>query len=313
MKRPQSKPAAKASANLPIAPKTQRPSAKKTSSKKSSIKQVQRLKSPVDSKREQKKLLRIRKSNRKLSFFSRLSPEAKRFTAKSRQRKTLLLIVISSFGALLLLVLATIFTPLLAVEKIEVGGVKRLKDKSIINALTSQMGKPLPLVSPSEIAKALEAFPLIESFSIVSLPPHTLKIQIAERQPIGVISVAGTSYLYDPAGVRIGIATGSEKLPSISIKGAPEESKEFDAAIEVLMALPASLLERVSEINAKSKDDVTLRLRGYAGQRIIWGDGSDSVLKSKVLDALVANQKKTDRVTFDVSSPNAPVVRYGNF
>jgi cell division protein FtsQ len=37
------------------------------------------------------------------------------------------------------------------------------------------------------------------------------------------------------------------------------------------------------------------------------------VLKSKVLDALVANQKETDRVTFDVSSPNAPVVRYGNF
>jgi cell division protein FtsQ len=313
LKRPQSKPAAKASASLPTAPKTQRPSAKKTSSKRSSSKQVQRLKSPVDSKREQKKLLRIRKSNRKLSFFSRLSPEARRFTAKSRQRKTLLLIVISSFGALLLLVLATIFTPLLAVEKIEVGGVKRLKDKSIINALTSQMGKPLPLISPSEIAKALEAFPLIESFSIVSLPPHTLKIQVAERQPIGVISVAGTSYLYDPAGVRIGIATGSEKLPSISIKGAPEESKEFDAAIEVLMALPASLLERVSEINAKSKDDVTLRLRGYAGQRIIWGDGSDSVLKSKVLDALVANQKKTDRVTFDVSSPNAPVVLYGIF
>ena len=286
---------------------------RKTSTKKTSINKVQKLKSPVDSKREQKKLLRIRKSNRKLTFFSRLSPEAKRFTAKSRQRKTLLLIFVSSFGALLLLVLATIFTPLLAVEKIEVGGVKRLKDKSIINALTSQMGKPLPLVSPAEIAKALEAFPLIESFSIVSLPPHTLKIQIAERQPIGVIAVAGTSYLYDPAGVRIGIATGSEKLPSISIKGSPEDSKEFDAAIEVLMALPASLLERVSEINAKSKDDVTLRLRGYAGQRIIWGDGSDSVLKSKVLDALVANQKKTDRVTFDVSSPNAPVVRYGNF
>ena len=85
------------------------------------------------------------------------------------------------------------------------------------------------------------------------------------------------------------------------------------AAIDVLMALPADLLERVSEIDAKSKDDVTLRLRGYAGQRIIWGDGSDSVLKSKVLDALIANQKKSDRVTFDVSSPNAPVVRYGNF
>lgn len=246
-------------------------------------------------------------------MFSRLSPEAKRFTAKSRKRKTVLLIVVSSLGALLALVFATVFTPLLAVEKIEVGGLKRLKEKSIVNALTSQIGKPLPMVSPAEISKALTAFALIESFSVVSLPPHTLKIQISERQPIGVILLGGTNYLYDPAGVRIGIASGGERLPKISITGDPEDSKEFDAAIEVLMALPASLLERVSEINAKSKDDVTLRLRGYSGQRIIWGDGSDSVLKSKVLDALVANQKETDRVTFDVSSPNAPVVRYGNF
>lgn len=289
MKRPQSKPAVKASTPLPKA------------------------KAPVSKKQQQQKLLKIRKSSKRNSILSRLSPEAKRFTAKSRKRKTVLLIVISSLGALLALVFATIFTPLLAVEKIEVGGLKRLKEKSIVNALTSQIGKPLPMVSPSEISKALTAFALIESFSVVSLPPHTLKIQISERQPIGVILLGGTNYLYDPAGVRIGIASGGERLPKISISGDPEDSKEFDAAIEVLMALPASLLERVSEINAKSKDDVTLRLRGYSGQRIIWGDGSDSVLKSKVLDALVANQKETDRVTFDVSSPNAPVVRYGNF
>ncbi len=289
MKRPQSKPAVKASTPLPKA------------------------KAPVSKKQQQQKLLKIRKSSKRNSILSRLSPEAKRFTAKSRKRKTVLLIVISSLGALLALVFATIFTPLLAVEKIEVGGLKRLKEKSIVNALTSQIGKPLPMVSPSEISKSLTAFALIESFSVVSLPPHTLKIQISERQPIGVILLGGTNYLYDPAGVRIGIASGGERLPKISISGDPEDSKEFDAAIEVLMALPASLLERVSEINAKSKDDVTLRLRGYSGQRIIWGDGSDSVLKSKVLDALVANQKETDRVTFDVSSPNAPVVRYGNF
>jgi len=289
LKRPQSKPAANASTPLPKA------------------------KAPVSKKQQQQKLLKIRKSSKRDSMFSRLSPEAKRFTAKSRKRKTILLIVVSSLGALLALVFATVFTPLLAVEKIEVGGLKRLKEKSIVNALTSQIGKPLPMVSPAEISKALTAFALIESFSVVSIPPHTLKIQISERQPIGVILLGGTNYLYDPAGVRIGIASGGERLPKISITGDPEDSKEFDAAIEVLMALPASLLERVSEINAKSKDDVTLRLRGYSGQRIIWGDGSDSVLKSKVLDALVANQKETDRVTFDVSSPNAPVVRYGNF
>ena len=106
---------------------------------------------------------------------------------------------------------------------------------------------------------------------------------------------------------------GSEPLPVIVIDEAPEESKQFEAAIEVLLALPQDLLIRVSEINAKSKDDVVVRLRGYSAQRIIWGDQSDSTLKSKVLDALISNQKTSDQVTFDVSSPNAPVVRYGNF
>ena len=264
-------------------------------------------------KRENKRLLNIRKSSKQNGFFARLSPEAKRFTQASRQRKIAFSITASAFGLLILLVLATVFTPMLSVEKIEVTGIARLKEKSIVNALTSQMGKPLPTVNSADIATALESFPLIESFSIISQPPHTLRIQISERQPIGVIVVAGTNYLYDPAGVKIGISNGSENLPTISIDGAPEKSKQFKSAIDVLMALPADLLKRVAEINAKSKDDVTLRLRGYAGQKIIWGDGSNSVLKSRVLDALIANQKKTDRVTFDVSSPNAPVVRYGNF
>jgi cell division protein FtsQ len=310
LKRPQLKPAARNSSGLPSAPEVKsRPKANSRSKPKFSRKPE--AKSQV--RQESRRLLSIRKSQKRKGLFSRLSPEALRFTAASRRRKIIFSISGASFGSLLLLVLATIFTPLLAVEKIEVSGLTRLKEKSIVNALTSQLGRPLPTVNSSDIASALKAFPLIESFSIISLPPHTLKIQIIERQPIGVIMVGGAKYLYDPAGVRIGISNGSENLPVITINGAPENSAQFNAAIEVLLALPADLLQRVAEINAKSKDDVSLRLRGYAGQEILWGDGSDSVLKSRVLDALIINQKKTDRVTFDVSSPNAPVVRYGNF
>lgn len=305
MKRPQSKPVARTSSGLPSAPARVANNSAKPAKRIQSVKQVKaaprKLGKPT-------KAAKSKKQNR----FS-LTAEAKRFTQATRNRRIVVGTSLSAFGALLLLVLATIFTPLLAVEKIEVTGITRLKEKSIVNALVSQMGKPLPTINSADVAKSLESFPLIESFSIISLPPHTLRIEIAERQPIGVILISGTSYLYDPAGVRIGISNGSEDLPLIAIEGTPEKSKQFKAAIDVLMALPADLLQRVAEINAKSKDDVTMRLRGYAGQKIIWGDGTDSVLKSRVLDALISNQKKTDRVTYDVSSPNAPVVRYGNF
>ena len=262
---------------------------------------------------ESRRLGKLRKIQGKRGIFSRLSPEARRFTTYSRKRKITLLTLAASFGSLTLLVIATLVTPIMAVQSIQVEGIKLLKEDSVVNALKKQIGKPLPLVSAASVAESLKPFSLIESFSLVSLPPNTLLVVVSERQPIGVVQVSGTNYLYDPAGVRISLATGRESLPRILIAQAPEESKEFEAAIEVLMALPADLLGQVSEINAKSKDDVVLSLRGFSGQKIIWGDGSDSVLKSKALEALIANQKSSDRVTYDVSSPMAPVVRYGNF
>ena len=275
---------------------------------------------PISAKRDQKaaKPAKPAKSVKqakpgKVSLFTRLSPEAKRFVAASRRSKITALIVSGSFGVLIALILATMFTPLLAVEKLEVVGTHRIDHKTIVKALSGQIGVPLPMVNTGEITKTLEPFALVDSFAVVSLPPHTLRIAITERQPICIVTVAGVDYLYDPAGVRIAIASSNDNYPRISIVGDPKGSVEYTAAIDVLLSLPANLLGQVASVDAKSKDDVSMRLRGNAGQRIVWGDGSQSVLKSKVLAALIKNQKKTDYVTFDVSSPTAPVVRYTNF
>jgi cell division protein FtsQ len=145
------------------------------------------------------------------------------------------------------------------------------------------------------------------------VPPNGLQVKISERQAISVVAVKGERWLYDPAGVKVGQATGSEELPEIQISEEPRNSQRYRNAIEVLMALPEDLLHQVEFIEARSKDDVQMNLRTSREQRIIWGDSSDSVLKSKVLQALMANHRKTQSVTFDVSSPNAPVVRFDNF
>jgi cell division protein FtsQ len=249
----------------------------------------------------------------KVGLFTKLSPEARRFVAASRQRKIVALIISGSFGLLIALILSTMFTPMLAVQKLEVTGTHRINQKTVLKALADEIGVPLPMVNPGQIAKSLEPFALVDSFSVISLPPHTLRIAITERQPICVVTVAGVDYLYDPAGVRIAQAKQSDNYPRIAIVGDPKGSAEYTAAIDVLLSLPANLLGQVASVDAKSKDDVSMRLRGNAGQRIVWGDGSQSVLKSKVLAALIKNQKKSDYVTFDVSSPSAPVVRYTNF
>ena len=233
-----------------------------------------------------------------------------RFTRGSRQKRVILFGLISSFVILVLVVLATLVTPILAVEKIKITGLHKVSQKSVLAAVRSNIGTPLALVDQHRIAEQLASFKLIESFSIVSELPHTLHIVISERQPIAIVDVAGASYLFDPAGIRLGAARSSDVLPRVLIDDDPKTSKTFGVAIDVLLALPANLLNRISVIDAKSKDDVRLVLRGYSSQSIIWGDSSQAALKSKVLAALIRNQKASDRVTFDVSSPTAPVVRY---
>lgn len=308
MKRPG--PAKKSPAKgLPKAPSAVTPLAPKRAAKAEAKPLV---KATGRSSKAPTKALRAAKPAR-VGLFTKLSPEAKRFVAASRRRKIVSLSILGSFGLLFLLILATMFTPLLAVEKLEVTGTKRINNKTVLKALEKQLGVPLPMVNTNSIAESLAPFSLVDSFSVVSLPPHTLRIAITERQPICIVTVAGVDYLYDPAGIRVGNVGKADNYPRIAIVGDPKGSAEFTAAIDVLLALPADLLGRIATVDAKSKDDVSMRLRGNAGQRIVWGDGSQSVLKSKVLAALIKNQKKTDFVTFDVSSPTAPVVRYGNF
>jgi cell division protein FtsQ len=218
--------------------------------------------------------------------------------------------LLGSFALLLAVVVASVATPMLAVEEIRVTGLHSIEKKKVLKAVADQQGVPLALVSQDHIAESLAQFSRIESFSLISELPHTLHISIKERSPIAIVVVGGVGYLYDPAGIKLDVAKHSDLYPLISAKGDPSKSTSYRQAIDVLLALPADLLPKVASVNATSKDNVMLQLRGYAGQKIIWGDSSQSILKSRTLAALIANQKQTDRVTYDVSSPSAPVVRW---
>ncbi|CAB4626612.1 unannotated protein [freshwater metagenome] len=205
------------------------------------------------------------------------------------------------------------FSPLLAIKEIYVSGTDRIKPEQISKALQGHIGTPLPMLSEQEIAASLESFELIESFSATAAPPNGLQIRISERQAICIVASEGQRWLFDPAGVKIAKATTADLLPEISISENPLNSQRFRNAMDVLMALPEDLLDQVEYIEAKSKDDVEMSLRSSSNQRIIWGDSSDSALKSNVLQALMRNHRKSQSVTFDVSSPNVPVVRFDKF
>lgn len=230
-----------------------------------------------------------------------------------RVRKIVASVSLGSMAVLLVIVVSITFSPLLEVKEIYVSGTERIKGDQITKALQSHIGTPLPLLSEEEVAKSLKGFELIETFSATAVPPNGLQIRISERQAICIVTASGQRWLYDPAGIRIAKAGPDDQFPEILISEDPVSSSRFRNAIDVLMALPEGLLDDVELIEAKSKDDVRMNLRSSKDQRIVWGDSSESVLKSKVLQALMKNHRRAVGVTFDVSSPNAPVVRFDNF
>jgi len=236
-----------------------------------------------------------------------------RMVSSRRAKRIIASISIGSITILLAIVAGATFSPALAIKEIYVTGTERIKPELISKALQGHIGTPLPLLDEKAVATSLASFALIESFSATAVPPNGLQVKISERQAISVVAVKGERWLYDPAGVKVALANGSEQLPEIQISEEPRNSQRYRNAIDVLMALPEDLLHQVEFIEARSKDDVQMSLRTSRDQRIIWGDSSDSVLKSKVLQALMSNHRKTQSVTFDVSSPNAPVVRFDNF
>jgi len=234
--------------------------------------------------------------------------EVRRFTKESQVKKIFLRSLLAAIVALILLVLATMFTPIMAINKISITGTEKVSEKQIQAALKKYIGTALPMINGNNVVDDLAKFKLIESISLVSKPPHELQVRIVERTAISVVVQDGTGFLYDPSGVRVGVATGSEKLPTIIITGDPKTSKNFKQAIDVLLSLPSTLLERISYIQARTRDNVSMQLRGNAAQTIIWGDSTQSALKSRVLKVLLFKTPARIPATFDVSSPLTPSV-----
>ena len=249
-------------------------------------------------------------SSPKLNFREKRTQvkQIQRFRQESRFGKIFLRSLIASVCALVLFVLATMFTPILAIDQIKVVGNSRVSTKEISNALKHRLGGSLTLISDTAVADDLKQFKLIESISLESKPPHLLVVHVSERSPIAVVVRGGSKFLYDPAGVNLGLAKGSELVPTILVTDDPKTSKNYRQAIDVLLALPSQLLKQVAYIQARTRDNVTMQLRGFSAQTIIWGDSSQSILKSKVLKALLSRTPRNVRATFDVSSPLTPSV-----
>ncbi|RFA13325.1 hypothetical protein B7R21_08125 [Subtercola boreus] len=235
--------------------------------------------------------------------------EARRFTERSRRRRLTWIVSLGALAALVLVVLFTAYSPVFAVRAITVQGTSRIDAAQVQSALADQVGKPLALVDFGRMESELAGFPLIQSYSTESSLPNTLIVRIVERQPVAQITAAAGGFdLIDPAGVVVSHSDARQAgFPVIDTAASAVGSAGFIGATAVLRAMPADLLAKVDTISAATPDSVSFTLSG-AGQKVVWGSDANSTLKAKVLDKLIGTQDAEKSLTYDVSSPESPVV-----
>lgn len=240
-----------------------------------------------------------------------LRSEVRRFTVRSRRRR---LIWLSSLGAIILLIAGSIsvaYSPLFAVQKITVQGAAAIDPAAIQEALNGEVGKPLALVSDSDIKAALVTFPFVETYSVQARPPHELVISIVERTPVGVIGTDAGFSVVDAAGVIL--STTPEQPPGqpvLTIEGGIG-SAAFTSAGMVIRSLPEQLRASLTAVTATTPSDVTLTL-APDGVQVIWGNADNAQDKIHALEGgmkAVANTPLENISVYDVSSPSAIVMR----
>ncbi|WP_374945516.1 FtsQ-type POTRA domain-containing protein [Agreia sp.] len=232
--------------------------------------------------------------------------EARRFTEATRTRRRKYLLGLAGAAGLVLLVVLTAYSPLLAVRTITVEGASRVDAAAVSAALENQLGRPLTLVDFGEVKESLATFPLIQSYVTEARPPDTLVVRIVERRPVVTVAADGAFALVDAAGVVVETTPArAAGYPIIDVAATPVESPGFAAASQVLLALTPEFLAQVDSVGAPTPDSVTLVLAN--GQRIVWGSAEDSALKARILAGMISNPAIPNVTEYDVSSPEAPI------
>jgi len=237
-----------------------------------------------------------------------LRAEVRRFTVRQRRRRMLWIGVAAAVAVLILGTVGAAYSPLFAVQRIEVAGTSTLDAGAVAEALDGHIGTPLPLVDDSAVKAALVRFPLVESYTLEARPPHDLVVRIVERTPVGVIESAAGFTVVDAAGVALSTTpTPPPGQPTLSITGGIR-SVAFQAAGRVMRSLPEAIRLQVTAVSATTADDVTLTLGG-TDTTVVWGSAEKSAQKALTLERAMQARPPAEVSSYDVSSPSAIVVR----
>lgn len=228
----------------------------------------------------------------------------RRFLADTRFRRLSWGLLASAFVVLIASVCILVFTPIMDVEEIEIVGAERYNNTEFADAINTLKGKPIALVSDTDIYSILQKFNGIESYAFTAIPPHKLVLHVSERTPVIAIAEEGGFAQYDASGVLLERSEQKPEGMPLAVGASRNPGSEmFGYTVGVLRKIPENLRTQISDVDSQGANAVVFHLAD--GTEVHWGGPEESQLKAIVLDGLRASLGP--RKMIDVSSVNAPV------
>jgi len=144
-------------------------------------------------------------------------------------------------------------TTFLRLERIEVTNLKRLNRQEVVALAGVKLGDAMLALRLQSIGEQIAKNPWIEQVKIRRYFPHTLTIEVAEREPLAVVSM-GYLYYLDTKGDVFKPLTEGDRLDYPVITGISEEDMGKDPSGS--KAMLKATLELIAQL--KSRTDFRL-------------------------------------------------------
>ncbi|MDQ6657002.1 MAG: cell division protein FtsQ/DivIB [Actinomycetota bacterium] len=195
-------------------------------------------------------------------------------------------------------------TPVFAVKRVEINVAKGALLTTVQKATASEIGAPMVSVDVDAITAQIAAVPQVAAVRVVKKWPNALVVTIRARVAVAVTNANGSWWQLDAGGVAYEPGkTKPATLPDIELATPGPDDPATRAALRVIKALPPAVKLLVGHLSATTGYDVTLVLTD--GRTVVWGDGSNTAQKAKVLPAVLARPGRT----FDLSDPAMVTVK----
>lgn len=199
-----------------------------------------------------------------------------------------------------------VFSPVFAfkVEELTVRGTSEFVTRDdVIEVMTPHEGTPLLRLDLQVIAANLEENYAVKGVEFERSWPSGLAVTLTARVAVAATPLDSGFMILDGDGVELGqVPEAVPGLPVIELTHDDDGLADtIIAVLHVMDALPAELLERVTDVGARTSNDVRFTLDD--GAEVIWGSAEESELKSSVLQVLLQAPAKV----YNVSTPMTPI------